>query len=140
MNQSLLIKDGYTERVGFRGSKKRAPIEFTMRPYSGFEGSEQWQRVLQAGMKGEPQTPILVEQILDRITDCTLADKIPWNTEGLTQLRAAEFETLAFAIHCQITPDYMVVDDTSMPIGDAVGEEHPKKRIPYPSFEEREGN
>lgn len=132
MSPNLLIEDGYTERVGFKGTKKRAAIEFTMRPYAGFEGSEQWQRVLQAGLRGEPQTPILIEQIIDRVKDCTLADRIDWTADGLVKLRAAEFETLAYAVHSQITPDYMVVDDPEA--------EGKKKQIPYPSFEEREGN
>lgn len=133
MTASLRIKDGWTERVGFNGSAYRAAIEFTMRPYAGFDGSQQWGRVIDAGIRKESQTKILIEQMLERVADCTIGgEPWPWTEDDLRQLRGVEFEAIAFAIHSKLSPDYMVIDDPENP-GD-------KKRIPYPSAEEREGN
>lgn len=130
---SLRIRDGYTERVGFKGTSYRTAIEFTMRPYAGYDGAQAWSKVIDAGLRGESQTAILVDQILERASDCRIGgEPADWTPEGLRELRAPEFEALAFAIHAKLAPEYMLIPDPENP-----GE---LKEISYPSAEERAGN
>lgn len=134
-----MISDGYTETVVFHGGKLRGEIELTYRPYVGLEGTQQSNRLVDAGLRGQDQTPIAVEQIIERVADLKINGKpIEIEAEALRKLRAPEFESIIFAVLNKLIPDEMVVVDTEAPT--APGEAPPTKRIPYPSAEEREGN
>lgn len=128
----LLIEDGYTVRVGFRETAKRAAIEFTMRPYAGREGAEAWGAVL---ANASDATATLIGQMIGdaekkvppRIEDWSFP--FDMNAENLRKLRAPEFEALVYAMHDQLAPDYEVTEKDGKRV-----------EIPWKPSEEREGN
>lgn len=133
MSASLRITDGYTERVGFKGTKTNASIELTIRPYAGFQGDQEWGKVIAAGLRGEDQTPILIGQILERSDNGKINGKPwPWDEQSLRELRANEFQLIVYAIHGKLLPDFLYTPNP----------EDPSEYIqaPYPSAEERLGN
>lgn len=139
MSASLRITDGWTERVGFAGSKWRGAIEMVVRPYAGYTSAFEWSRVQRAMESGADPTPIMCEQIADRVAELTVNGKA-WPKDGdgnlvpesLRELRAREFETVAFCVLGRLDAEYMLIQDPDKP------ESYIK--APYPSAAEREGN
>lgn len=139
MSASLRITDGWTERVGFAGSKWRGEIEMAVRPFAGYTSAFEWGRVQRAMEAGADPTPIMCEQIAARVAELTVNGKAwPKDDDGklvpeaLRELRAREFETVAFCVLGRLDPEYMLTADPE--------NEGAYVKTPYPSAAEREGN
>lgn len=130
---SLRIKDGGTERVGFKGSAYRGRIEMIRREYAGYTSTFEWGRVTNAIAAGEDPTPIMCEQIIDRVSELKINGKA-WELtpESLRELRAREFETVIFCVHGKLDPEFSLEPDADNP--------DKFKETRYIPAEEREGN
>lgn len=131
---SLRIKDGGTERVGFKAvDGYRAEIEMVRRPFAGFTASFEWARVQKLQDAGKDPTPAMCEQIIERCAELKISGET-WllTPESLRELRAREFEAVIFCVHGRLDPDYLLVtnpDDASEMM-----------QVPYVVDEVREGN
>lgn len=109
----LFIEDGYTPKVGLRGTKNRAPLIMTIRPFANADGARRFQKLLMADNGLE----LTLQDFLGSEADGLPRRLLEWNLkrpiteENLRKLRAPEFEALTLILYNQIEPDFEVGED-----------------------------